>query len=476
MPAAVDHMTQLDDQHWSAVGNDDPSHWCLTDEGTACRAAVFINELMYDVDQPGNDAGDDGRTFIELKGPPGALIGGLVVRGLNSDGGVQTGSMRPLTLAPGLRVPMTGLWLLADEAGTTGATSVPGFSAELGQIVRDLDPQNGPDAIEIIDGTIRIDVVGYGTEVDNSAPPAAGTPTIDLNPDDIPCSLSRHPGAQHPSTNNAADFALDPTPTPGSDNDALAPAVLAISTTHSLVGRVRDIDITLIDVADAAGTGVEIGVTIAGQPVVPVSGDDDCSVVRLIDSGRGGAVIRCRAAAQTVPTRGDVRVRSASLFGFPEAVSADTYTVTGVHQATLGERCTLQTSVLPLTTSGTAVDVSVSLLWPGFTDAAANQGDPQTYAPGVTVEIGSGPMGVAPHQQNGFDYLPARTNPAANTDPATDAFMGTLTAPTTTMDTELRVVARVSRDGGLTHLYCDLDGVTGFEPQQMLPWRIRPQP
>jgi hypothetical protein len=279
--------------------------------------------------------------------------------------------------------------------------------------------------------------------------------------------MARAGDATLASTDNATDFHVDPTPTPGVANDELAPAVLSLSVDESVVGVSREFDITVIDVADAAGTDEEIGVDVAGVPVRADRTDDDCRVLSLIDGGMGGAVLRCTVPATSTPTRGDVVVRSANVVALPDAQLRNGFAIVG-EAADEGQRCRLVTNALS-TTPGQAAALSMDVSWPMQNDESQQGG---LVAPTLRVAFGVGAPGVQPQRQNGFVYLEG-TRTGAAYEP-TQRFQAMLMTPTVTSATELRIVARVSADDGLHYTYCDVDEATGFEPQQMLPWWIYP--
>lgn len=116
-------------------------------------ASLVINEIFYDV--PGEDT--NGVLFIELRGTPGANIGKYVVRCVNGDGGKPTDT---IVLPATATIPDDGFYVIADGmTGNLTATTVANAD-----FVANFDPQNGPDAIQLLsaDGAV-LDVIGYGT-------------------------------------------------------------------------------------------------------------------------------------------------------------------------------------------------------------------------------------------------------------------------------------------------------------------------
>jgi hypothetical protein len=258
--------TQLDVGRATAAENDSPLSWCLSFRAAdtfgaanqSCRTAV-INEVLYDA--PG---ADDGQTFIELAGPGGAVIGGLVVRGVSANGNLQAGTFKSSTLPPDTRLDAAGLLLLADEAGTTGTTAVAGAAL----LFRDLDPDNDNASVELLDGTTRIDVVGYGTPAAAAVEGAAVADIVPLTGGPA-LSLARREGSQD-TNDNGVDFFLDPTPTPGAPNGALAVSIVGVSPDEVPANAASAV---AIDVADGA-----IFAGVAGTPLVAVDGRSACPV------------------------------------------------------------------------------------------------------------------------------------------------------------------------------------------------------
>jgi hypothetical protein len=159
-------------------------------------ATPVISELFYDAS--GSDAG---LAFVELYGSPGESLDGLVLEGVNGGNGAVYTSL-------GLSgvIPADGVFLVGDNDGS-GATAVVGAD-----LVGDVDYQNGPDSVVLRDVAGLIDAVGYGSfaatdsfagEGDAAPDPVAGSSIARINP-------------LLDSDNNAVDFTVLDTPTPGS--------------------------------------------------------------------------------------------------------------------------------------------------------------------------------------------------------------------------------------------------------------------
>lgn len=162
----------------------------------AAHALPLLSEVLYDA-----AGGDDGLTFVEIVAEPGFVLDGLVLEGVNG----ADGSVGPSLVLTGV-VPVDGLFVVADEA-SAGGTSVP--NADL---VAPFELQNGPDSVVLRSGSSVLDALGYGAfgagdvfaGEGSAAPDAPGGSSLarvfaDVDTDD-----------------NAADFEVLPTPTPGS--------------------------------------------------------------------------------------------------------------------------------------------------------------------------------------------------------------------------------------------------------------------
>lgn len=168
-------------------------------------ATLVISEVLYDV--PGEDT--NGVLFIELRGTPGATIGGVVVRCVNGDGGKVTDTIQ---LPETALIPDDGVYVIADGiTGNLTATTV--VNAD---IVANFDPQNGPDAIQLVspDGVL-LDVVGYGSPLPlhdaDGLLMYEGTPATKVPAGQ---SLARDPDG-HDTDQNVLDFTAQSNPSSG---------------------------------------------------------------------------------------------------------------------------------------------------------------------------------------------------------------------------------------------------------------------
>lgn len=158
---------------------------------SAC--AVVLSEVLYDA------AGSDGgKVFVELYGTPGTDLAGWTLRGVNGgDGTVYK------TVALSGAIPLDGVFVVGDLL--SGSTLVP----EADQMVS-VDFQNGPDSVQLFDGGMLVDALGYGDFTGLFfAGEGTPVPTVPAG-----SSLARvNPSLD--TGNNLADFVVLTTPTPG---------------------------------------------------------------------------------------------------------------------------------------------------------------------------------------------------------------------------------------------------------------------
>jgi len=148
------------------------------------NAQLIISEVFYDA-----SGSDNGVTFVELYGTPG-------VNGLD-------GSIYRTVMLSGV-IPADGVFVIGDDSGD-GTTLVA-----LADLVGNVDFQNGPDSIALMNSMGVIDALGYGDFTsavfagEGSAAPdvMAGNSLVRFNP-------------LLDTDNNLADFLALTVPTPG---------------------------------------------------------------------------------------------------------------------------------------------------------------------------------------------------------------------------------------------------------------------
>ena len=162
----------------------------------ASHALPVISELFYDA-----VGSDDGFSFVELYGAPGASLAGLTLEGVNG----ANGAVGPSLALTGV-IPADGIFLIADV--TSGGTS---FVAGA-DLLLDFDFQNGPDSVVLRAGSVVLDALGYGDFAPGEVFAGEGAPAADPA---AGASLARR-FADVDTDDNAADFVALETPTPGS--------------------------------------------------------------------------------------------------------------------------------------------------------------------------------------------------------------------------------------------------------------------
>jgi hypothetical protein len=164
--------------------------------GPARAAPILVSEVLYDA-----SGSDDGLVFVELAGPAGADLTGFVLEGVNGSDGSTT-----VSLALAGAIAPDGLFVLVDapDAG-------PSPFARVDQLA-DFDLQNGPDSVVLRDagGVVR-DALGYGAFDAGDVFAGEGAPAPDAP---AGASLARR-FADVDTDDNAADFLVLDTPTPG---------------------------------------------------------------------------------------------------------------------------------------------------------------------------------------------------------------------------------------------------------------------
>lgn len=407
----TDLSTQLDNTEQSVSAGTNGAFWCVRPASTpgvdngACTAPLTINEAHV------NPFGtDDDNEFIELRGLPGANLEHVQL--ISYDGsGVQTGIN--MSFAFGARVPLDGLFVLGDNTGGTTAVANADAEAVFGGL------PDGPGAIEIRDGANVRDALGYGTP--NTIFETAATGFAEGS------SIARD-AAGTDTDDNSADFHLDPSPTPGVENDTVNASVTSVSPDNGLATSPAMVTIT--------GDELVVGATVT------VGGDmATCTVT-------SATTIDC-----TFPANGgtvesvDVTVLNP---GGDSGTGTDAFTYTGVLADTgVDFFCNVQSPPSTTTTTSVATeDIYGQIYVQGVTDTDSNP------IAGISSDLGYGPDGSDVTLVN-FAWTPAAPNGGYDFGQNNDEHVATLTVGAAgTYD----YAYRFSLDGGLNYYYCDVNG------------------
>jgi hypothetical protein len=170
-------------------------------------ALPLISEVFYDA-----VGTDDGQSFVELYGTPGASLDGLTLEAINGADGAVT---HTLTLSGSFGAD--GLFVVADRT-SAGTTQVP--DADL---LLEFDFQNGPDSVVLRNAGGVLDALGYGAFGATDVNAGEGAPAVDPPAGDSVARLF----ANLDTNDNLADFAGG-APTPGVANVVPEPTSAAL--------------------------------------------------------------------------------------------------------------------------------------------------------------------------------------------------------------------------------------------------------
>ncbi len=165
---------------------------------------VVINELFYDA--VGTDT--NGVLFIELYGPAGQDISGYQLLFINGDDGKIYDT---LSLPTSAHLGADGFYVIADAKSSAAIES---FVVQA-DLIKNFDPQNGPDALQLFDLQGKImDVLGYGTGLPPQAENGLATFEGTAAPDVINGHTLGRKVAGQDTDDNQADFIDQAVPTP----------------------------------------------------------------------------------------------------------------------------------------------------------------------------------------------------------------------------------------------------------------------
>lgn len=212
-------------------------------------AQVQIHEVLYD-----GVGSDEDEVFTELTGPPGMLLDGWSVEGVNGGSGTVYRS-----------IALDGVTMPADGVLTIATASALGAVQDARDLVGSVDWQNGPDAIRIVDPDGQVaDALQYGdagvNNVGEGAPAARTAAGESLSRNDL--GVDTH--------DNAADFSVS-SPTPGIAITALPPgATLSLPDTLGHPGQVLELPLSISD-NEAGLLAAEVAIIFDAQVLTPVT-------------------------------------------------------------------------------------------------------------------------------------------------------------------------------------------------------------
>lgn len=169
----------------------------------SAQALPLLSELYYDA--PGSD---DGLSFVELAGSPGTSLEGYVLEGVNG----SNGAVGPTIVLSG-SIGSNGLFVVGDQM-SDGSTMVVGAN-----LLANFDFQNGPDSVVLRQAEVLVDALGYGVFGPSEIFAGEGAAAPDVT---AGASLARL-FANIDTDDNASDFVVLSTPTPGTADFAPIP-------------------------------------------------------------------------------------------------------------------------------------------------------------------------------------------------------------------------------------------------------------
>ncbi|MFO0724136.1 MAG: lamin tail domain-containing protein [Myxococcota bacterium] len=439
------------------LGNDNGSTWCAHvfrggSPGLANRPCteLVISEVLYDYDQLTGAGNDDGQEFIEIAGPAGGSLANVYVAGIEGSAtGQGTTNGTPVAIS-GTRMPLDGLYVVADQLTGMTTTLVPNFDQ-----IANFDLENGPDCVQLYrqNGAnfVGLDAIGYGAipaglrDTTRMVAAVEGTPVADPAPTIYSITYARADD-EADTNNNVMDFRYDPSPTPGQRNGRDQFAVTAITPSDGVVGRTATITISGVDFTD------DMRVSFVQTPAPSITCPNPppaVNSVRCTVSYPGGGSGLAQRVDVTVQTRVEAP-RSVVVTGGFTWTTANNET----NVASEADYAVLQHPPTLIVAAGMAsANVYGRIYEAGRTDTTTG-GDPSILA-----QAGWGASGSDPRTTN-WTWTPARFNLDIGNN---DEYQASLTAPTT--PGVYAYTYRFSLDGGLTWTYADLDGA-GSNPGQ----------
>ena len=223
---------------------------CTVQAATAqTNTPVLIQEVLYD-----GSGTDSEEAFTEISGPPGKVMDGWSLVGVNGSNGEP---YRTIAL-DGATIPADGLLVVAHENATGDALTHRDFTANV-------DWQNGPDAVQLRDPQDQVvDALQYGDAGQHNA--GEGNPAPEVASGQ---SLSRAADGAD-TDDNLADFTAQDSPTPGTGG---APPPGTSQPSNTETPATSGPSLILPDTTASYGTRIDLPVRLAGidgQEIVAV--------------------------------------------------------------------------------------------------------------------------------------------------------------------------------------------------------------
>lgn len=369
---------------------------------------------------------DDDNEFVEVRAIPGANLEHVQVRSTDADG-VPTGLNTSFNF--GTRVPLDGLFVLADNTGGSTAVANADLEATFGGL------PDGPGAVQLIYGGGIKDAVGYGT-LNVTTDTVNGYAIVETTSTSFAeGSSNARDDAGTDTDDNSADFHLDPSPTPGVENGTVNVSVGSVAPDNGHATAAATVTVNGDEFV--VGAMVTVGGTMAACTVtsattIDCTFPDNASTVEQVD-----VVVLNPSVGTDTLTNG--------------------FTYTGV-LADPGAAffCNVQFPSSTTTTVSVATeDIFGQVYVMDVTDTVS------TPAAGIAADVGYGADGSDPTTVN-FEWTAAATNGGYDFSQANDEYVSTLTVGAAgTYD----YAYRFTLDSGLNYYYCDTNGSDdGYSP------------
>jgi hypothetical protein len=385
---------------------------------------------------------DAQRQFIEIAGPSGGLLANLIVTRVNGIA-PNLGHVDQELAISGTRMPMNGLYVLADDGGM-GSTLVSNANQ-----VAMLALGHGPDAIQLVRAdparpVVLLDAFGYGTlppglvDSTRALPTFEATPLPNITPVVHAVNWARSDD-EVDTNNNVADFRYAPIATPGARNGMRAFAVNALIPDNAIATLTATVVIRGVEFTDA----MTVGFGAASARTCVFIAQDAMRCVLPYPAWGSHTAERVDVTVMTRPEDG-AQVTLPAAFTWTNAAN-------GTGSASECDYCNLQfPATLTVAAGATSANVYGRIYWAGHTDQSSGQ------TPGVLAQLGYGPTGTDPSASNAWTWESTVFNIKTGTGNHDDEYMATFNIATAGT---YSYTYRFSIDGGLTWTYADLDAV-----------------